>query len=114
MQDETIVVHEPVAFWRQVAVELVLNILSRRGFDAADRALEDALAQFTTGCAGHPETLAEQAAALSIGEFEEMAHRAGVAKLLEGKPCRDEVRAPLPCVYDFTGYCEWCNEPKPS
>jgi hypothetical protein len=106
--------YEPLVFWRQLAVELVTNILDRRGFDAADRALSAALSQFTTGCAGDPETTSEYAAGKLIDEFEEMAHRQEVAKLLNGPPCRNEVRAPLPCsIEDFTGRCLWCDEPPP-
>lgn len=100
---------EPARFWQLVATELIARQLDREGFAQADEALNEALSELENGCAGNPETTCAKAAIELIDEFAGLAAGAGVLKE-PGESCKHPDRAPRPCVADFTGLCQWCDE----
>lgn len=100
---------EPARFWQLVAVELVTWVLEHDGFCSADDMLSMALNRVETGEAGNPETVCEKSAIALVDEMAGLAAGASVLKE-PGEPCKHPDRAPRPCVADFTGLCQWCDE----
>jgi len=95
-----------LVFWREVATQLVINELERRGFNRADEALAQALATLESGAPSwEKETAADASGDQLLREFERMAVR---AELLSG--CGSSTAGGMACTADGDAICLNCGE----
>lgn len=97
----------PLVFWREVATQLIIREIERRGINRADDALDQALATLESGApASAHETVADVAGENMVEEFERRAVRSGLlwcCGATDGRPCIIDPE-------NDTGICSRCEE----